>query len=181
MKNFFSFCFEILKVVLIALIIVIPIRYFVFQPFYVKGESMEPNFHDGDYLIVDQLSYHFRDPQRGEVVVLTYDFSSQHYIKRIIGLPGERIEISQENVIIYQEDEKLILDESVYLPSSVISTPDGFSLELSQDEYFVMGDNRLFSVDSRRWGPAKRSGILGRALIRTWPPAAWAMFESPAY
>ena len=94
MKKLLSFIWEIIKIVIIALAIVVPIRYFLFQPFFVKGESMEPNFQNGDYLIVDELSYRLREPERGEVIVFKYPRNiSQRYIKRIIGLPGEAVEI----------------------------------------------------------------------------------------
>src|SRR5437773_2899227 len=89
-KKYFSATWELLKVLIIAAIIVLPIRYFIFQPFIVKGDSMIPNFHSGDYLIVDELSYHLTNPQRGEVVVLKYPLDmTQRFIKRVIGLPGE--------------------------------------------------------------------------------------------
>jgi signal peptidase I len=182
MKNFFLLFLEIVKMVIIVSLIVVPVRYFIFQPFFVKGESMEPNFRDGDYLIVDQISYRFTNPQRGEVIILKYpENTSQRYIKRIVGLPGERVEIEQGNVIIYQENkEKIILNELAYLPSH-ISTPGIFSIELPEGEYFVLGDNRPASVDSRRWGLLPRENIIGRVLIRAWPPTALAKFEAPAY
>jgi signal peptidase I len=181
MKSFFLFLLEVFKIVIIALLIVIPIRYFVFQPFLVKGESMLPNFHEGDYLIADQLSYLVRDPQRGEVIILrNSSASSQRYIKRIIGLPGERIEIKQGNITIYREEEKEILEESGYLALSVF-TPGTFNIELSESQYFVMGDNRPFSVDSRRWGPIEEKDIIGRVLLRAWPLTDLAKFKAPAY
>jgi signal peptidase I len=181
MKSFLLFLLEVFKIVVIALLIVIPIRYFVFQPFLVKGESMLPNFHEGDYLIADQLSYLVRDPQRGEVIILrNSSASSQRYIKRIIGLPGERIEIKQGNITIYREEEKEILEESGYLALSVF-TPGTFNIELSESQYFVMGDNRPFSVDSRRWGPIEEKDIIGRVLLRAWPLTDLAKFKAPAY
>ena len=93
-KSFFSFSFDVIKIVVIALAIVLPIRYFLFQPFVVKGASMEPNYHNGDYLIVDEISYRFNDPQRGDVIVFEYPNNrKERYIKRIIGLPGETVSI----------------------------------------------------------------------------------------
>src|SRR3989344_1293745 len=86
------FFWEIFKVVVISLVIIIPIRYFLIKPFYVKGASMEPNFHDYEYLIIDEISYRFNQPARGEVVVFKYPFDqSQFFIKRIIGMPGETV------------------------------------------------------------------------------------------
>lgn len=179
MKNFFGFLWEITKIVLIALIIVLPIRYFLFQPFFVDGQSMDPNFEDGDYLIVDELSYRLRDPSRGEVIVFNYPKDpSQRYIKRIIGLPGETIEISNGNIYI-TKTERIELDESEYLSS--IFTTGTINLNLGEKEYFVLGDNRSASSDSRRWGILPRENIIGRALFRAWPIDSLSKISAPAY
>jgi len=182
MKKFLSFIWEITKIVVIALVIVVPIRYFLFQPFFVRGQSMEPNFENGDYLIIDELSYRFRAPERGEVVVFKYPQNlSQRYIKRIIGLPGETIEIKDGQVIIYREDSKAeVLDESSYLPS-YIQTIGDLQVSLNENEYFVLGDNRSVSSDSRRWGSLPREDIIGRVYFRAWPLITWAKIELPSY
>ncbi|MFQ6049843.1 MAG: signal peptidase I [Candidatus Paceibacterales bacterium] len=181
MKKILGFIWEILKIVIIALLIVVPIRYFLFQPFLVRGQSMEPNFTDGDYLIIDEVSYRLREPQRGEVVVFKYPKNpSQHYIKRIVALPGEIIEIKEGKVIILNEEEGQILDESEYL-SPLLQTPGNVRLSLDGNEYFVLGDNRTSSSDSRRWGPLPRENIVGRVVIRAWPFTAFAKIEAPAY
>ena len=200
MRKILSLIWEIAKIVIIALLIVIPIRYFIFQPFFVRGQSMEPNFDNGDYLIIDEISYRFRPPQRGEVIVFKYpNDPSQRYIKRIIGLPGETIEIEQGKVIIYsssneeggtigEEDKSSslpfaaarVLEESAYLFPSVFSLGD-IRISLDGNEYFVLGDNRAVSADSRRWGPLPRENIIGRVLIRAWPFVALAKIEAPAY
>lgn len=181
MKGFLSFFWEIFKIVIVALLIVIPIRYFLFQPFLVKGQSMEPNFHQGDYLIIDEISYRFHTPQRGEVVVFKSPQNpTQRYIKRIIGLPGEIVEIKDGKVIIYQDSKKFILDESSYLPAG-FETPGQTRVFLQKDNYFVLGDNRLASFDSRRWGPLPKKNIIGRVFIRVWPITAFAKIEIPEY
>lgn len=181
MKKFFSFTWEITKIVIIALIIVVPIRYFLFQPFFVKGQSMEPNFENGDYLIIDEISYRFGDPQRGEVVVFKYPNNpSQRYIKRIIGLPGETIEIKNGQVMISNEKEEEVLNESDYLSLSTF-TSGNIEVILFENEYFVLGDNRAASSDSRRWGSLTRDDIIGRVFIRAWPLPALAKFEVPTY
>ena len=181
MKNFLAFIWEITKIVVIALVIVVPIRYFVFQPFFVRGQSMEPNFEDGNYLIVDELSLRFRDVQRGEVVVFKYPNNpSQRYIKRIIGLPGETIEIKDGKVEVFNRGGGRILDESEYL-SPEIQTPGDIRITLAENEYFVLGDNRYASSDSRHWGPLPREDIIGRVVLRAWPFPALAKFEAPAY
>jgi len=180
MKNFFSFLFETAKIVILAVIIVVPIRYFIFQPFFVQGMSMEPNFHNGDYLIVDEITYRFMDPQRGEVVVFKYPKSpTQRYIKRIIGLPEETINIKEGQISIINQNGTWILDESDYLLEAY--TGGEIKVSLSKDEYFVLGDNRAFSSDSRRWGALSREFIVGKVYLRAWPFTALAKMEAPAY
>jgi len=175
MKNFLLFIWEIIKIVFIALLIVIPIRYFLFQPFVVMGASMEPNFHQGNYLIVDQLSYRLREPKRGEVVVFRSPQGTGHrYIKRIIGLPGETIQIKDGQVIIFTQQGEKLLDESSFLFN--IQTPGNVKIFLASNEFFVLGDNRVASSDSRQWGPLSREDIIGRAFLRIWP---FTIFETP--
>lgn len=180
MKEAFKFIFEVLKVVVLALLIVLPIRYFIFQPFIVKGASMEPAFHDGDYLIVDEISYHLRNPKRGEVAILKNpDRPSVKFIKRVIGLPNERLEFHDSKITVTtSQGEKKALDET-YLPSSF--STEGKEVYLSEDEYYVLGDNRAHSYDSRRFGPIKEKYFIGRALFRVFPPNAAAYFTAPSY
>ena len=176
MRKILAFIWETAKIVIIALLIVMPIRYFVFQPFFVKGQSMDPTFENGDYLIVDELSYKFRAPERGEVVVFKYpNDPSQRYIKRIIGLPGETVEIQAGKIIISNaKGESAVLDEK-YLPPSDLTLGDTKAV-LGAKDYFVLGDNRLASSDSRSWGPLPKDNIIGRVLLRVWPFAALAKF-----
>lgn len=142
---------------------------------------MEPNFEDGNYLIVDELSFRLRDPQRGEVIVFKYPNNpSQRYIKRIIGLPGETIEVKDAKVVVFNQEGGRILDESEYL-SPAIQTPGDIQISLAENEYFVLGDNRYASSDSRRWGALPREDIVGRVVLRAWPFTALAKFETPAY
>jgi len=180
MKGVFLFIFEVIKIVVLALLIVIPIRYFIFQPFVIKGNSMEPNFHQGDYLIVDEISYRFKEPQRGDVIVFRYpQDTSQRFIKRIIGLPGETVTMNEGEITISEGIEERILDESTYLPRQ--NYFDNVSLSLNEDEYFVLGDNRFASFDSRKWGVLPRDYIVGRVILRTWLPAAMAYITTPSY
>ena len=182
MKSILIFIWEMSKIVIIALLIVVPIRYFIFQPFFVRGQSMEPNFQNGDYLIVDEVSYRLGDPQRGDVVVFKYPLNpSQRYIKRIIGLPGEMVEIKDGKIDVYDRNGvPQVLDELNYLPES-ITTSGNIDFQLTDSQYFVLGDNRDLSSDSRRWGALPRENIIGRVFLRVWPFAALAMIETPAY
>lgn len=177
LKKIFQVFGEIIQVAIIAFIIVFPIRYFLFQPFLVQGNSMEPNFHQNDYLIVDEISYRFRQPKRGEVIVFKYPGNPKYrYIKRIIGLPGEEVIIEDGKVLINGQ----ILDESEYLPQNT-QTPGYFYGKLGANEYFVLGDNRNFSSDSRRWGPLPQKNIVGRVIFRLFPLRALAKIEAPNY
>ena len=183
MKSLLSFLWEVTKITIIALAIILPIRYFLVQPFFVKGASMEPSFQDGQYLIIDELSYRLREPQRGEVIIFRYPPDpKQFYIKRLIGLPGETVEINDSRVKIYNQKNPagFVLDESSYLAESV-STYGDAKIVLNEDEYFVLGDNRESSFDSRRWGILPEDNIIGRALLRAWPPQDAVWLATPQY
>ncbi|KKW23377.1 MAG: Signal peptidase I [Parcubacteria group bacterium GW2011_GWA2_51_12] len=175
------FAFDFLKVFIIAVAIIIPIRWFLFQPFVVTGDSMRPNFHNGNYLIIDELTYRFRSPDRGEVVVLRFpNDPSQFFIKRLIGLPGERVVIDNGRVTVFNEDNPngLLLEEG-YLPNQNI-TFGNVDRTLGETEYFVMGDNRLSSSDSRIWGPLPREDIVGRVYIRVFPVKDFEFYGAEA-
>lgn len=184
-KSIGHFFWELVKAFLIAMAIIVPIRYFLVQPFFVRGASMEPTFDDGEYLIVDQLSYRFRQPERGEVIVFHYpEQPSQFFIKRIVGLPQERIVIEDGEVRIFNNEysQGVVLDESEYL-STDIRTGGNVDVRLGDEEYFVLGDNRSASSDSRSWGNLDRAEIVGRTWIRAFPLDRVMLFESdePGY
>lgn len=179
-KKYLDLGWEIVKILIIAAIIVLPIRYFLFQPFIVKGDSMVPNFHSGDYLIVDEISYRFSGPKRGDVVVLKYPLdASQRFIKRIVGLPGETIDIKQGKVTIIKDGKETVLTES-YLPELLL-TDGAVHLALAEGNYFVMGDNRPFSYDSRRWGVLPKEDIIGKAFLRIYPFTNISYISSATY
>jgi len=179
-KKILPFVWEVFKIFIIASVIVLPIRYFLFQPFIVKGESMIPSFQQGDYLIVDEISYRFADPQRGDVVVFKYPKDkSQKFIKRIVGLPGETVEVKGGKVIIYKDDYSQVLDEKYLLnPEGTIGT---IKITLGEDEYFVLGDNREFSYDSRAWGSVPLENIIGKVFLRILPVTALSKITVPNY
>lgn len=160
---------EVVQFAVIALLIVLPIRWFIAQPFIVSGASMENTFHTGEYLIVDQITYHFEEPQAGDIVIFRYPKNtSVFFIKRIIGVPGDTIDIAGNVVTITDKEHPngYVLTEP-YIKSM---QPDTYLHEtLGSDEYFVMGDNRDHSSDSRIWGTVPRSDIVGRAYLRLFP------------
>lgn len=177
LKRIGAFLFDNLKVVIISLAIILPVRYYIIQPFFVIGASMEPNFETGDYLIIDELSYLFRQPQRGEVIVFHFPLDArQYYIKRIIGLPGETLEIENGKIIIKNSNKKngFILDENYQLGGYTYGMT---KITLKNDEYFVLGDNRSESSDSRRFGSVNKKFIVGRALIRAFPFSKITLFS----
>ncbi len=181
-----EFVLEILRILVISVAIIVPVRYYLIQPFYVKGASMEPNFHDHEYLLIDEISYRLRTPERGEIVVFRYPLNTKEYfIKRIIGLPGETVVLRDGQVYIYNNDnpDGFVLDESSYLSDQVKTTPMAeSSVTLSQTEYFLMGDNRPRSMDSRQFGSVNKDLIVGRAIIRGYPFDRWqTFFSSPLY
>ena len=168
----FRFFWEIIKMMVVSLAIIVPIRYFLIQPFIVNGASMEPNFHDNEYLIVDEISYRFGQPARGDIVIFRYPKNPQEFfIKRVIGLPGETIQITDGQVHIFnsQHPEGFVLQEP-YLTDG-LKTPSytDDKIKLADDEYYMLGDNRLYSKDSRFFGAVNRSFITGRVFFRGWP------------
>lgn len=176
-----QFFWELVKAFLIAVIVIVPIRYFLIQPFFVRGASMEPTFEDGEYLIVDQLSYQFREPQRGEVVVFRYPNNpSQFFIKRIAGLPSETVNVQEGRVVIQngRHPDGVVLDESPYLPEGE-RTGGNVHVDLGPSEYFVLGDNRAASSDSRSWGSLPANDVIGRVWVRAFPVDRVTIF-SPA-
>jgi signal peptidase I len=182
-KKYLAFGWELVKIALIALVIVLPIRYFLFQPFIVSGDSMTPNFQSGDYLIVDEISYRFDSPQRGDVVVFDAGFisgySGQRFIKRVIGLPGETVDVANGKVEVIKEGKTTVLDEK-YLPVD-LKTYQDTEVTLTDGQYFVLGDNRQYSYDSRYWGIVPKSRIIGKAFLRIFPVASLSGVAHPTY
>lgn len=181
MKSFFYSVWETVEIGIIAIIAVLVIRNFLIQPFLVSGASMEPTFSSGDYLLIDELSYKLREPERGEVIVFRYPGDeSVFYIKRVIGLPGDTISFKDGKAYISNKDNPngFVLDET-YLQTGVMTTGKDFTLPAGQ--YFVMGDNRSYSFDSRSWGSVKSSEIIGLVRLRLWPLNKILAVERPAY
>lgn len=159
---------ETIKYALIAAVIILPIRTFIAQPFVVSGNSMYPTFHNGEYLIVNELAKYQGNYERGDVVILRYpNDPSKYFIKRVIGLPNETVTIQGGVVSITSDTQKtpIVLTEP-YVQNAKI---DSSSRTLDKDEFFVMGDNRAQSSDSRIWGPVPRRLMDGKAYLRLYP------------
>lgn len=171
-ENFFT---ELLKFALIAVVIVVPIRLYIAQPFIVSGASMSPTFENGEYLIVDELSYRLNEPERLDVIIFRYPRDpDEFFIKRIIGLPGETVYITGGNVSVETPAGERVDLEETY----VVNEGNGGNLAITLDdsEYFVLGDNRPESSDSRVWGTLPQENIVGRALVRLLPIQEFAIF-----
>ena len=177
---FALFVAEIVQIAVLALAIILPVRYFLIQPFVVKGASMEPNFYDSEYLIIDELTFHFRNPERGEIVVFRPpQHTDQYYIKRVIGLPGETVEIRNGVITIYNAENP----NGFALTETYISevTEGRDRRTLGPDEYYVMGDNRDASLDSRYFGAVPRDNLVGRVWVRGLPLDRATTFDVPTY
>ncbi len=183
MKQFFTFLKELIEVIAISLLAVFLIRNFLIQPFFVKGQSMFPDFQNGDYLIIDELTYRFRQPDRGEIIVFKFPLDqSNYFIKRIIGLPKETVEIKNGKIVVFNElnPDGFLLKES-YIDEKQ-NSGSNLKITLTKDEYFVLGDNRSQSYDSRSWGTLNKDLITGIVRLRAWPIKSWTIFnEAPAY
>jgi signal peptidase I len=165
-----------IKGLIIYIVIYFVIKIYIAQPFLVKGRSMEQTFSDGDYLIVDQLSYNFTTPKRFDVVVFHTEFipgggEREYYIKRVIGIPGDRVVIKDGKVILYENGSNTptTLDEEYLIDGLKTLAPESIDIVLKQNQYFVLGDNRGNSSDSRYWGELDESYIIGKPLIRLFP------------
>lgn len=176
------FIWDVVKIVIISLAIVIPIRYFVIQTFIVKGSSMEPNFSNSQFLIVNELTYRAHAPERGDIIVFKYPYNqSEYFIKRVIGLPGEKVEIADGNVYIYNNDNPNgVQINEPYLKQDTKTFGD-MLVTLGNEEYFVLGDNRGASSDSRSWGVLQKRFIVGKVWLRAWPLDAVSTFKNPGY
>ncbi len=167
---------DFIRFAFLAALVVLPVRFFIAQPFVVSGASMVPTFDSGDYLIIDEVSYRFEPPKRGDVVVFRFPLEPKKFlIKRVAGLPGETIEI---------KDDAITVKNRLH-PGGFVWTQGTFAssgrraeqtVTLADDEYFVLGDNRDQSADSRLWGPLKRNLIVGRPLVQLFPIGEISLF-----
>lgn len=182
-----KFFLDIVETFVIALSIFLVVYLFLLQPHQVNGQSMVPNFQNGEYVLTDKISYRLGSPERGDVVVFHAPESAHcpegtgcDFIKRVIGMPGETIEV--KNSAIYLNGQKL--PES-YIPQDYDTMAGAFSknkvISLGMNEYFVVGDNRPYSSDSRAWGPIHREDIVGKAFFKYWPMDIIGRIESVSY
>lgn len=189
LKQLENFVIDVLETVIIALTIFAVIYLFAFQPHEVNGESMDGvgKFHNGQYILTDKVTYKLREPVRGEVIVFKYPLDETYdYIKRIIGLPGEEIMLKENKIYIFNKEhpEGFIVNEEEYLGNTVVTSgraflEEGERIKIPEGSYFVMGDNRPQSADSRTWGFVPKNEIIGRSLFRYWPPSEMGLIHNP--
>lgn len=188
LKSVGGFFLDFIETIVIALSIFLIVYLTLVQPHQVNGQSMVPNFQSGEYLLTDKISYKLRDPEHGEVVVFHAPEAAHcaqgtgcDFIKRVIGIPGDTIAVKNNHILVNGQ----ILEED-YLPSDFKTlagtyTEGGRLVTLSANEYFVVGDNRSYSSDSRQWGPITKNDIVGRAFFRYWPIDVAGLIKKATY
>lgn len=180
-RKVYLFLIDTVQTLLIAAAIFLVIYVFLFRPYQVSGQSMHPTFLDGEYILTNLVALHFEELKRGDVIVFHAPKEAEKdYIKRVVGLPGDVV--SLRGGYIYVNDQKL--DESAYLKSDVLTyqqsyLQEGQSIVVPEGEYFVVGDNRPFSSDSRDFGPIKRDAIIGKSFVVYWPPQDTRVINNP--
>jgi signal peptidase I len=174
---------RVLTYILLAFIVILPVRVFVAQPFLVSGGSMTPTFSSGDYLVVDELSYRFHPSERGDIIIFRYPLDpDQVFIKRIIALPGERVQVKQGHVYVFNAehpDGMQLTEPYIQNQSETLGSPS--PVTLGTGEYFVLGDNRTGSSDSRTWGILPEDDIVGRAFVTVFPLSRAAIHRPVSY
>lgn len=182
LKRLFHFFFDILESIVVALAVFVVVYLFLFQPHQVKGASMEPNFHDGEYILTNKFLYRFDNPKRGDVIVFKSPQNPDvDFIKRIIGLPGDRLKIIKNHYYINGEElkESYIANELYTFNGNYLR--EGTEVIIPEDHYFVSGDNRPRSSDSREWGPIEKSAIIGKSQFRYWPLDRAGLIKGVSY
>jgi len=186
-RHISEFFLDIVETVVIALSIFLVVYLFFMQPHQVNGQSMVPNFQSGEYVLTDKVSYKIGEPKRGDVIVFHAPEAAQcpegtgcDFIKRVIALPGETVQLAENHYLVNGEvvNEFYIPEDFQTLPGAYLK---GRTITLTAGEYFVSGDNRPYSSDSRAWGPIRKDAIVGKAFFRYWPMSAAGMLPSVTY
>lgn len=177
-----AFFLDIIEVVVFAIAIFLFIYLLVMQPHKIKGDSMQPNYPNGEYLLTDKISYRFNEPSRGDVIVFEAPGTNgDEYIKRIIGLPGEAVKVEAGKVYINGKLlEEKYLSPNLYTSSGAYLS-EGKEITVPQNNFIVFGDNRIASSDSRSWGLVSKDKIRGKAFFIYWPPQSFGTITNVSY
>src|SRR3989338_3315005 len=181
-RGIVNFFLDFLETIVVALSIFVVVYLFIVQPHEVKGNSMEPNFHNNEYILTDKISYKFGQPQRGDVVIFKAPTNPDiDYIKRVIAVAGERVRIEKGDIYIngQQLSEPYLNDRTLLFPGSSIK--DGEEIVVPDEHLFVLGDNRPHSSDSREFGPIPKRSVIGRAFLRYWPPQMFGLLPKASF
>lgn len=173
--------FDFLQGIVAVAAVMVMIYLFVMSPQEVSGHSMEPNFQNGDYILTNKLIYKMRDPKRGDIVIFKSPSNKDiDYIKRVIGLPGEVIVLKDQHFYINDVllEEQYEYNKPIYGESFM---QEGEEIIIPEDHYFVVGDNRPGSSDSREFGPVTKFDFIGQAFLRYWPTASFGIIPHPSY
>lgn len=182
-KGVFSVILEFVITVVIIFAVSFVIRMFVLQPFVVEGQSMEPNFHNQEYLLAEKITKYFTDYKRGDVIIFKSPSEDINLIKRIIGLPGEKVVVEDGKISIYKNpySPKATLVEEDYILPDESQNQEPIEVTLEKNQYFVFGDNRTNSVDSRSFGPISKDNIIGKVWLTAFPITNLQLFKTPEY
>lgn len=182
-KRAFAAVFDFLQGIVVILAIMVMIYLFIMSPQEINGQSMDPTFENGEYILTNKIEYKLVNPDRGDIVIFKSPRNKDiDYIKRVIGLPGETVAL--KSGVIYINGQAL--DESYYLGADVpiyggSFLSDGAEIQVPDGEYFVMGDNRPHSSDSREFGPIPKEDFIGKAFLRYWPFKRTGLIQQPNY
>jgi len=173
--------YSLIETILVALVLAIVLYLFIMTPHEVVGSSMHPTYKNGEFLMANKITYRVSEPKRGDVIIFKYSDTAD-FIKRIIGVPGDEVMIKDGKIYVNGE----LLNESAYLDPSVITNGgsylhEGQTIKLNEDEYFVCGDNRSNSSDSRDFGPIKKTAIKGKAWIVYYPFSEFRVVQHETY
>lgn len=189
-RGIVEFFLEIIETALLAVLIFLVLYLFLVRPHQVRGDSMLPSFHDGDYLLTEMVTSNLlgKPLQRGDVLVFrSPEQPNLDFIKRVIGLSNEKIKIQNGKTFIIntQHPEGFLLDEPYLIPGTITqgrrTIHDGELFTIGENAYAVFGDNRERSSDSREWGTIRKEAIIGRVWLRYWPPQAFSLIKTPSY
>jgi signal peptidase I len=175
--------FDFLQGIVVILAIMVMIYLFIMSPQEINGQSMDPTFHNAEYILTNKIEYKITNPKRGDIVIFKSPRDKDiDYIKRIIGLPGDIVRISNNSFYINGKklDESQYIKPEVYLYGGTF-LPENQDFAVPEGKYFVIGDNRPHSSDSREFGPIGKEDFIGQAFFRYWPPQRLGFIAKPSY